>query len=196
VAYGDLLRALEHEVRDQCRAVEEEARLEAVRISEEGRRLSAAAREEALARAGAQAEAMREKARRRASQEGDRAALVEAHRLLADVLERSQRALAPRSTPALTCAMLEEVLADDDGGPLSLTCDPGHAGACRDWMARHRPDAASRTSLTERPGPCGGVVLAVGDALVVDDTLPARLARAWPALQIPVGRLLLGEGDA
>jgi vacuolar-type H+-ATPase subunit E/Vma4 len=196
VAYGDLLRALEHEVRDQCRAVEEEARLEAARIMEEGRRLSAAAREEALARAGAQAEAMREKARRRAAQEGDRAALVEAHRLLTDVLERSRGALAARSTPALTCAMLEEVLADDDGAPLSLTCDPGHAGACRDWMARHRPEAASRTSLTERPGPVGGVVLAIGDALVVDDTLPARLARAWPGLQIPVGRLLLGEGDA
>lgn len=196
MAYGDLLRALEHEVRDQCRVLEEEARLEAVRVSEEGRRLSAAAREEALARTAAQGEALREKARRRAAQEGDRAALVEQHRLLGEVLERAREALAARSTVALTCAMLEEALADDDGAPLSLTCDPGHADACRAWMARHRPDAASRTSVTERPSPCGGVVLAVGDALEVDDTLPARLARAWPGLQIPVGRLLFGEGDA
>jgi len=196
VAYGDLLQALEREVRDQCRALEEEARLEALRIAEEGRALSAGAREEALGLAAAEAESLREKARRRAALEGDRAALAEEHRLLTVVLDRARAELPDRSSPALTLALLAEALADDDGSPLVVTCDPGHAGACRDWIAGHRPEAAARTSVEERAVPCGGVAIAIGRALLVDDTLPARLERAWPELQVAIGRRLFGEGDA
>jgi vacuolar-type H+-ATPase subunit E/Vma4 len=195
VAYGDLLQALQSEVRDQCRALEEEARREATRIAEEGRRLSAIAREEALGLAASEGEALRERARRRAALEEDRAVLVERHRLLASVRERARLALPDRSTPGLTCTLLAEALGDDDGAPLILTCDPGHAGACRDWLARHRPDAAARMQVVERASPEGGVTLDVGEALVVDDTLPSRLERAWPSLQAELGRLLFGAGD-
>jgi vacuolar-type H+-ATPase subunit E/Vma4 len=195
VAYGDLLRALEEEVREQRRALEEGARREAEEIAREGRRLSAAAREEALARAAAAAEAERERARREAAQEEERALLAERRAILDRVRARARDVLPARSSPALTLRLLEEALADDDGAPLVVTCDPGHGDAVRAWMARERPAAAPRTRVEERPSPRGGVEVAVGDLLVVDDTLPSRLDRAWPALEVTLARSLLGGGD-
>jgi vacuolar-type H+-ATPase subunit E/Vma4 len=194
VAYGDLLRALQDEVRDQCRALEEEARREAARIAEEGRGLAAAAREEALALAASEGDSLREKARLRSALEEGRAVLVEQHRVLEEVREAARERLASRSTPGLTCSLLSEVIPDDDGSALVVTCDPGHAGACRDWLLRRHPEAAARATVIECPSPRGGVELAVGDGLIVDDTLPSRLARAWPGLGAELGRLLFG-GD-
>jgi vacuolar-type H+-ATPase subunit E/Vma4 len=196
VAYGDLLRALEDEVREQRRALEEGARREAEEIAREGRRLSAAAREEALARAAAGAEAEREKARREAALEEEHALLAERRALLDRVRTRARDALASRSTPALTLRLLEEALVDDDGAPLVVTCDPGHGDAVRAWLDRERPDAAPRSRVEERESPVGGVDVAVGDLLVVDDTLPSRLDRAWPALEVALARSLLGGDDA
>jgi hypothetical protein len=40
------------------------------------------------------------------------------------------------------------------------------------------------------------VEVVVGDLLVVDDTLPSRLDRAWPALEVRLARTLLGGDDA
>jgi V/A-type H+-transporting ATPase subunit E len=191
--YGDLLRALEEEVRGQCRALEEEARREADRIADEGRRLSAAAREEALAGAAAEREALQERARVQARSMASRAILEEERRVLAEVRSAAAGRLAGRSTPGLTCALLAEALGDDDGSPVTVTCDPGHAAAAREWIARHRPDVASRTTVVEGPA-LGGVLLRIGDGFVVDDTLPSRLARAWPALEVELGRLLFEEG--
>jgi V/A-type H+-transporting ATPase subunit E len=196
VAYGDLLRALEDEVREQRRALEEGARREAEGIALEGRRLSAAAREEALARAAAAGEAEREKARREAALEEERALLAERRALLDRVRNRARDVLASRSTPALTLRLLEEALADDDGAPLAVTCDPGHGEAVRAWLGRERPAAAPRTRIEERSSPVGGVEVAVGDLLVVDDTLPSRLDRAWPVLEVALARSLLGSDDA
>ncbi len=191
--YGDLLRALEEEVRGQCRALEEESRREAARVGEEARRRSAEEREAALARAAREREAGLERARTAARVEAELALLAEARRLLDGVRAEALRRLPARSTPALTCALLAESLGDDDGSTLAVTCDPGHATAVREWLARERPAAATRAGVEEGPAR-GGVVLRVGEALVVDDTLPARLGRAWPALEVELGRLLLGEG--
>jgi vacuolar-type H+-ATPase subunit E/Vma4 len=196
VPYGELLRALEAEVRDQCRAVEESARAESLRIQEEGRRLTAAAREEALSLARADVEAVLDGARRRAARVEDLAVLAEKRRLLAEVRERVAGKLASRSTPELSCALLAEALGDDDGSPLVVTCDPGHAATCREWLRLHRPDAAARASVVERPSPCGGIELSVGELLVVDDTLPARLDLAWAALEPELARGVTGDGDA
>lgn len=196
MAYGDLLRALEDEVREERRALEEGARREAEEIAREGRRLSAASREEALARAAAGAEAEREKARREAALAEERALLAERRALLDRVRARARDALSSRSTPALTLRLLEEALADDDGAPLAVTCDPGHGDAVRAWLGRERAAAASRCQVEERGAPVGGVEVAVGDLLVVDDTLPSRLDRAWPALEVRLARTLLGGDGA
>jgi vacuolar-type H+-ATPase subunit E/Vma4 len=195
VPYGDLLVALEAEVREQRLAIEGEARAEAERIAEEGRRLSAATRAEALTRAGEQADAILEEARRRATVRVDRAELLARDRALAGVREAAGERLPSGSTPALTLALLAESLADDDGSPLVVTCDPGHAPACREWLERERPDAAGRTTVVEAPAARGGVELAVGRSLVVDDTLPSRLESAWPGLSVELGRILFGGLD-
>ena len=195
MSYGDLLQALQDEVREQRRALEEGARREADAIAREGRRLSEAAREEALALAAAEGEAERERARREAALAVDRILLVERHALLDRVRALARERLPSRSTPTLTLALLAEALGDDDGSTLAVTCDPGHAAACRAWLARDRPALLARTSLTERSSPVGGVEVAVGDRLVVDDTLPSRLDRAWPSIEVELARDLLGIDD-
>lgn len=193
--YGDLLRALEAEVRAQRLAIEAEAHAEAGRIAAEGRRLSVAAREEALARAAVAAEATREEARRRAAARVERAELVARDRALALARAEVAERLAALSSPATTGALLAEVMEDDDGSDLVVTCDPGHGAACREWLARHRPGAATRARIVEAAAPRGGVALAVGDGLVVENTFPSRLDRAWPGLAPELGRLLFGDRD-
>ena len=195
MSYGDLLQALQDEVREQRRALEEGARREADAIAREGRRLSEAAREEALALAAAEGEAERERARREAALEEDRILLVERHALLDRVRALVRERLPSLSTPTLTLALLAEALLDDDGSALSVTCDPGHAEACRAWLAQERRELLPRTSVTERSSPVGGVEVAVGDRLVVDDTLPSRLDRAWPSIEVELARELLGVDD-
>ena len=195
MSYGELLQALQDEVREQRRALEEGARREADAIAREGRRLSQAAREEALALAAAEGETERERARREAALAEDRILLVERHVLLDRVRALARERLPSRSTPTLTLALLAEALGDDDGSTLAVTCDPGHAAACRGWLAQDRPALLPRTSVTERSSPVGGVEVEVGDRLVVDDTLPSRLDRAWPSIEVELARDLLGVDD-
>jgi len=195
VGYGDLLRALESEVREQSAALREEARREAERVAEEGRLLSARARAEALARAAEEGGAALERARARGALAEERRLLAEKRRVLAEVRAEAASRLAAASTPALTCRLLDEALADDDGGALVAVVDPGHGEAARDHARRRHPDAAARLTVEEAAAPRGGVELRVGAGLVVDDTLPARLARAWPALEVELAPLLFGGGD-
>jgi vacuolar-type H+-ATPase subunit E/Vma4 len=195
VPYGDLLAALEAEVREQRLAIEAEARAQVERLAAEGRSLSAAAREEALARARAEGDALRGAARRRAALRTARAELLARDRALEEVRAAAAARLPGRSGPETTQALLAEAMADDDGSPLVVTCDPGHAGPCREWILRNRPGAASRATVREADAVRGGVELAVGDRLGVDDTFPARLARAWPELAPALGRILFGEAE-
>lgn len=186
--YGELLRALEAEVDAQCRAVEEQSRREVESILAEGRREAAAAREGALARARAGAAALLEQARRRAALAVDRAVLAEQHRILGEVRAAAAAALPARSTPAVTRALLLEALGDDDGSPLQVTCDPGHADACRAGLEARDAAVAARTTVVEADAPRGGVELAVGRGLVVENTFASRLERAWPRLVPDVAR--------
>lgn len=195
MGYGELLRALEDEVREQARVLREEARREGERVAEEGRRLSARAREESLGRVAAEAAEALERARVRAALIEERALLVEKRRILEEVREGARGRLGRSATPSLTCRLLDEALGDDDGGALVAVVDPGHAEAARDHLRARHPGAAPRTSVEEAPAARGGVELHVGAHLVVDDTLPSRLARAWPALEVELAPLLFGGAD-
>ncbi|HET8723621.1 MAG TPA: hypothetical protein VFM53_05400 [Anaeromyxobacteraceae bacterium] len=190
--YGELLRALEAEVDAQCRAEEERSRREVEAILAEGRRESADARDAALARARADAAALVEQARRRAALTVDRAVLAEQHRILDAVRAAAAAALPARSTPALTRALLAEPLDDDDGSPLRVTCDPGHAAACRAAIAERGAGVAARTTVVEAEAPRGGVELSFGADLAVDNTFASRLERAWPLVLPDVARELFG----
>jgi vacuolar-type H+-ATPase subunit E/Vma4 len=195
VGYGDLLRALEDEVREQARALREEARREGERIAEEGRRLSARAREEALGRVAQETAASLLRARVRAALIEERALLVEKRRLLEEVRAETSARLGRASSAPLTCRLLDEALADDEGGALVAVVDPGHAEAARTHARARHPDAADRLVVEEAPSVRGGVELRVGAHLVVDDTLPSRLARAWPALEVELASVLFGGTD-
>ena len=195
MAYGDLLRALQDEVREQVRALRESARAEAERLGAEARRLASEARVEALARAEEENAALRRRAVVRASLTEERLLLVERRRLVEGVRAAALARLPGLSTPELTCRLLDEALGDDDGSRLEAVVDPGHAEACRAHLAAARPELAGRTAVVEADRARGGVELRVGDRLVVDDTLPARLAHGWPRLEVEVAARLFGEPD-
>jgi vacuolar-type H+-ATPase subunit E/Vma4 len=195
VGYGELLRALEDEVREQARALREEAQREGERIAEEGRRLSAGAREEALGRVAAEGAASLERARVRAALTEERVLLAEKRRILEEVREEARQRLGRAAAPSLTCRLLDEAMGDDDGGALVAVVDPGHAGAARAHARARHPGAATRLAVEEAPSARGGVELRVGAHLVVDDTLPSRLSRAWPALEVEVASALFGGSD-
>ncbi len=196
MGYGDLLRALEEEVREQKLALRESARAEGERLAAEARRLAGEARAEALARVEAEGAALRQRAAIRASLTEERLLLVERRRLLEEVRVEAGRRLAGLSSPELTGRLLDEALGDDDGGRLEAVVDPGHGEACRAALAASRPEVARRLVITEGDVARGGVELRVGDHLVVDDTLPARLARAWPGLEVEIASQLFGEPGA
>ena len=192
--YGDLLRALEDEVREQARTLKESARQEGERLAAEAHRLAMAAREEALARVAAEGAGASQRARIRAALTEERLLLVEKRRILEELREGALSRLPGLSTPALSCKLLDEALGDDDGSRLEAVVDPGHGEACRKHLAS-RPEFSARVEFLEAQAPRGGVELRVGDTLTVDDTLPSRLARAWPALEVEVALLLFGSAD-
>lgn len=195
MGYQDLLRALSEEVREQARELKESSRAEAARIAEEGQRLSAAAREEALARLAEESALARERARVRASLAEEHLLLGERRRLLEELRGEVLARVPGLATPALSQRLLDEALGDDDGkSPLRVVVDPGQAASGREYLARSRPDLAARTEIVEAAAPRGGVELEVGSHLSVADTLPSRLDRAWPRLEVELSPILFGGG--
>ncbi|HVP66735.1 MAG TPA: hypothetical protein VMT17_05675 [Anaeromyxobacteraceae bacterium] len=195
MGYGDLLRALEEEVREQARALREAARADGERLAAEGRSLAARAREEALTRLSREREASLARARARAALAEDRVLLAEKRRLLEELRSEVASRLVALSSPALTVRLLEKALGDDDGSPLRAVVDPGHAAACREYLARSHSAAVARTEIVEAAEARGGVELFVGSHLTVDDTLAARLSRAWPRLEVELSPVLFGGDD-
>jgi vacuolar-type H+-ATPase subunit E/Vma4 len=195
VAYQELLRALEEEVRDEARQLAERARAERDRILEGARQAAATAREQALGRIDAELGAERARAGARAALELERSLLVEKRRLL-DSLRREILARLPaRAGPATTARLLAEALGDDPGGPIEVEVDPGEVEAVRALLARHHPAAAARATVRAAGGASGGVVVRAERA-TFDNSLPSRLEKAWPDLEGEAAALLFGGGDA
>jgi vacuolar-type H+-ATPase subunit E/Vma4 len=195
VAYEDLLRALEEEVREQTRALRETARAERARVLEEARRGAATAREEALSRARAELVAERARGQARAAQEEGLRLLVEQRRLLDALRGEARRRLRETASPDLDLRLLDEALADDGGEEVEIRVDPGREAAVRERLRTGHAAVAARAHVVAAPEARGGVEVCFGGRAVSDNTLPSRLDKAWPALEPELAALLFGGPD-
>jgi len=188
VGYPELLRVLEEEAVREARAVREAGRREAARIVEEAGRAAGAAREAFVARERSEAEGRRRAAIESLALERERTLLFERRKLLEDLRQEIVRRLAAAGSAELDARLLAEVLPEAGDGPLEVIVDPGAEDAAR-AVLRGRAGATVRAAPARR----GGVEVVAGRR-VLDDTLPARLERAWPDLEGDLAALLLEEG--
>lgn len=187
MGYPELLRVLEEEAAREAVAVREAAGREAVRIVEDARRAAGAARDALLARERAEAEGRRHAAIEARALDRERALLFERRRLLEDLRQEIVRRLAAAGSPELDARLLAEVLPEAGDGPIEVIVDPGAEEAAR-AVLRGRAGVSVRAAPARR----GGVEMVAGRR-VLDDTLPARLERAWPDLEGDLAALLLEE---
>jgi V/A-type H+-transporting ATPase subunit E len=192
LGYPALLRVLEEEAAREAREVGAAAEREAARIVAEARAAARAASEGLLARERAAVEARSRAARESLAFDRERALLVERRRQLDALREEVLRRLAGAGTPDLDARFLAETLPEVGAGPIEIVVDPGAEQAARATVARLAPDAAPRAVVRAAPVRRGGVEVACGRR-VLDDTLPARLERAWPEIEGELAAILLGE---
>lgn len=192
MGYPELLAVLAEEAAREARELRDGGRREAARIVAEARAAAEQACAAALARERREAEARRRGVLEGLAVERARALLVERRRLLAALRDEVERALPARGGPDLDARLLAEVLPEVGDAPFEVRVDPGAEEACRAALARLDPGAAARATVRAAEAPRGGVEVTAGRH-VLDDTLPARLARAWPALEAELAGRLLGE---
>lgn len=193
MGYGELLRVLEEEASREAREIREAADRERGRIVAEARSAAGAVRKALLEREGAAAEGRRAAALASAALARERALLVQKRALLEALrVEVAARLPAPAGAELLARLLLE-VLAEAGPGPFQLVVDPGEEEACRAFLVREAPDLAGRAEVRAAPAPRGGVELVAGRR-VIDDTLRARLERAWPALEAELAEILFEGG--
>lgn len=179
--YPALLEVLAGEVSREVAAVREEAERERTRLLEAARRAAADATAARLARARDEAEATLRGAREAVAIERERTTFLARRAELDALRDQVAEHVAAAADPELLARLLPEVLADAGEGPFTLVVDPGDEARCRALLAG-RPALLARATIEAAPARRGGVVLVAG-RLVVDDTLAARLARAWRALE-------------
>ncbi len=194
MGYQELLRALEEEVLGEARQLAERARAERDRVLEESRRATAEARREALARLDAELDAERARAGARAALELNGSLLAEKRRLLDSLRREILARLAAGVDPATTALLLEEALAEDPGGAIEIEVDPGEVEAVRALLASRHPAVVARAAVRPAAHPRGGVVVRA-ERVTLDNSLPARLEKAWPDLEGEAAALLFGGGD-
>lgn len=192
MGYPELLRVLEEEADREAREVRTAAERDREQILSDARRAARAAGEALLARERTEAESRRHAALEALALERERALLFERHRLLAELRGEIERRLAGAGSPELDARFLAEVLPEAGDGPLEVIVDPGAEDAARAALHRLSPAAAARATVRASRERRGGVEVIAGRRLL-DDTLPSRLARAWPDLETDLAALLLGE---
>ncbi len=192
MAYAELLRALEQEVREEARALAERSRQERERAIGDAERAAVSAREDALA--GLRAELAEARLRRATAgeREQEREILDWQRRLLEDLRAEVASRLADARGLELTLRLLDEALAEAGPGAILVEVDPGEEEAVREHMVQRHPAAAARAAFRCAPAPRGGIRLEVAERTVLDNTLPARLARAWTVLEGRAAELLFG----
>ncbi|MFT3915539.1 MAG: hypothetical protein QM704_15920 [Anaeromyxobacteraceae bacterium] len=195
MAYDALLRVVAEEAAHEVERIREVARREAGRIVDEARAAASTAREAVVAREREAGAARLRAARERLVLTRERALLAEQRRLLAAVEAEVRGRLAAAGGTALDARLLAALVPELPAGPLEVEVDPGAAAAAREALVRLAPAAAARARFREVEAPRGGVAVR-GGRLVLDATLPARLERAWPALELELARLLFGEHPA
>lgn len=193
MGYPELLRVIEEEAGREERDLRAAADREATRIVAEAREEARAAREALLARVRAEAERTVREAEERHALARERGLLLERRRLLDVLAAEVARALPAASSPELDAALLAEVLPDAGAGRLEVIVDPGAEDAARRTLEALAPAAAARATVRAAEAPRGGVAVIAG-RLVLDDTLPARLARLWPDLEPELAAVLEEAG--
>jgi V/A-type H+-transporting ATPase subunit E len=198
VGYADLLRGLEEEAARQAAALRAEAARESERLVAEARAEAGRLRGEALARARERWEAAAQRRRADAGRDRDRSFLEAARQLLEEARAEALRLLEPRRPDLLPRLLAEAVPAADPGHEIEVVVDPGQQDGTWAWLVQERPGlpVAVRAAAAAR----GGVEVRWG-GVVLDDTLPARLDKAWPDVEGRAAALLLegtaaGGGDA
>jgi hypothetical protein len=176
MGYAELVRALEDETDRQVAALADDGARRAADLVAAARAATARAREQALAAEERSREAAVRRAVAIARADADRAVLVEMRRLLAEL----RAAAAP---PCPTVRLVTELLPEIAGQRALLTV-PDDLDAVRALA----PD----TEVVAGPP---GVVRAALGPLLLDNSPSVRLARAWPALEPELARLLFGEPD-
>jgi V/A-type H+/Na+-transporting ATPase subunit E len=193
MGYGGLIRVLGEEAAREAREVRRRAVEERDRILAEARTASTAALEALLARERIEAEARRREALASVALERERTLLVERRRLLDALRSEAEEALTAAADDDALARLVGEVVTAAPPGHFTLVVDPGDVERVRSSLQAAYPEALARAELAEAPARRGGVELRAG-RLVLDDTLPARLARAWPRLEPALVRQLFGEG--
>jgi len=194
VGYPELLRVLGDEAAREAAALRAAGRAEADRVVASARAAAAEATAARLAGEAREAEAARRLATAAAAQGRERRLLeVRRERLAALRDEVAARLPAAAREPGLLARLVGEVVAAAPPGPFVLEADPGDEAAVLEALRAGHPEAAGRAEVRAAGARRGGVALRSG-RLALDDTLPARLERAWPLLEAQVARLLFGEG--
>jgi vacuolar-type H+-ATPase subunit E/Vma4 len=193
MAYGDLIRVLADEAAREASALRARCADEALRVEAEARRTTSAARQALLAREEVEAEERRRVALGEVAQERERLLVAERRVILDQLRAEVARRLPAASDGEVLTRLVGEVLAAAPVAPARLLVDPGAEDAAREALAAGHPEARERITVEAAPAARGGVLLITG-RLLLDDTLPARLERAWPALEPELARLLFGEG--
>jgi V/A-type H+-transporting ATPase subunit E len=192
VGYGELIRVLGEEAAREAREIRRRAGEERERILAEARSGSTGAREALLARERKESEARRRAALAKVALERERTLVGERRRLLEALRAQACGALAEGLDEAALARLVDEVVSAAPPGPFTLVVDPGERARVLAILEASHPEALERTGWSEAAARRGGVELRSG-RLVLDDTLPSRLARAWPRLEPALARLLFGE---
>jgi V/A-type H+/Na+-transporting ATPase subunit E len=193
VGYPALLEVLEEEASREARDVRAAAEQEATRIVEDAREAARKAREALLARERASLDARARADREALARDLERTLLAERRRHLERMREEALHGLPAAGSPELDAQFLADVLPEIEDGPVEVAVDPGAEDAVRAALQRLAPDVAARTRVVAAPARRGGIEVLTGRR-VLDDTLPARLERAWPDVEAELASVLFGEG--
>jgi V/A-type H+-transporting ATPase subunit E len=193
MGYGELISVLREEAAREAQELRAAAERESTRIVDEARAAARAASDALVARERSEAAAGRHAALEALALEQDRIVLGEQRRILDGIRAEVARRLPAPVGPEVLGRLLREVLAEAGEGSVVLEVDPGEEEICRGLLARERANLASRAQVRAAATLRGGVALIDGRR-ILDDTLPARLERAWPALEPELATILFGGG--
>jgi V/A-type H+-transporting ATPase subunit E len=193
VGYPELLRVLADEAAHEAEELRAAAERERARILAEARAAAQVARRTIEVEEHEAAEARRRTALDGLAAERDRALLVERRRLLDAAQDAARARLRSSAGAVLDARLLAELLPEVGDGAIEVIVDPGAEEGARAALAALAPAVAVRARVIAASAARGGVEVIAGRR-VLDDTLPARLARAWGVLEHELAALLFREG--
>jgi vacuolar-type H+-ATPase subunit E/Vma4 len=185
VGYAELGLALAEEAHRQVAELDGDAERAAADLIEAARRAAAGERGAALAAEGRAAAEDERRHSARLSLELERALLVEARAILAELEEASAARLETALDAALAARLARELLPELEGPGWKVSVDAATVDEVRRALGE---------GIEVVAGPSGGVIAERGGR-TLDNSPRARLARALPDLEAELAQLLF-EGAA